>query len=65
MMIGQPAGIAARQHGREKLDADHQTDDRIAEAELVVDEQRNHRQRQADGEIAAEKRCDDARRRTG
>jgi hypothetical protein len=48
MMIGEPARIAARQHGREELDADHQPDDQIAEAEFVVDEQRYHRQRQAD-----------------
>ena len=42
-----------------------QPDDQIAEAELVVDEQRNDRQRQADGEIAAEQRRDDARCGTG
>jgi hypothetical protein len=40
MVVGQPARIAARQHRREELDADHQPDDQIAEAQLVVDEQR-------------------------
>src|SRR5271170_4038385 len=45
LMAGENASIAASQHGRKKLDADNQSDDQVAEAELVVDEQRNHRQR--------------------
>jgi hypothetical protein len=53
MVIGEPARIAARQHGREELYADHQPDDQIAEAQFVVDEQRYDRQRQTDGKIAA------------
>ena len=65
MVVGQSPGITAGQHGREELDADHQPDDEIAEAEFVVDEQRNDRQRQADGEITAEERRDDAGRGTG
>jgi len=64
-MIGQPARIAARQHGGEELDADHQPDDQVTEAELFVNEQRNDRQRQADREIAAEERRDDPGRGTG
>ena len=42
-----------------------QADDQIAEAELVMDEQRDDRQRQPDAEIAAEQRRDNARRGTG
>jgi hypothetical protein len=63
-VVGESACIAAREHGREELDANRQSDDQIAEAQFVVDEQRYHRQRQADGEITAEKRRYDARRRT-
>jgi hypothetical protein len=48
VLIGQPARIAACQHGREELDTDHQANDQIAEPELVMDEQRDDRQRQAD-----------------
>jgi hypothetical protein len=65
MLVGQPARIAARHHGGEELDADHETDNQIAEAQRVVDEQRDRWQRQADGEIACEQRRDDARRRDG
>ena len=64
MMIGQPTRIAAGQHGRQELDADHQSDDQIAEAQLVVDEQRDHRQRQADAKVAAEQRRNDSGRGT-
>ena len=36
---------------------------RLLKPSMIVDEQRDHRQRQADGEIAAEQRRDDAERR--
>jgi hypothetical protein len=32
VIVGQPTSIAARQHGCEELDSDHQTDNQIAEA---------------------------------
>jgi hypothetical protein len=32
MIVGQRTSITARQHGREELDSDHQTDNQIAEA---------------------------------
>ena len=54
MLIGQSSGIAAGEHGREELDSDREAVDRIAEAQLVVDEERDHRQRQSHGEIAEE-----------
>jgi hypothetical protein len=57
--------MAAGEHGCEELDADHQAHDQTAEAEPVVNEQRNDRQRQADRKIAAEQRRDDAWRWTG
>jgi hypothetical protein len=65
MIVGQPASVTARQHGREELDADHEAYDQVAEAELVVNEQRNDRQRQANREIAAEESSDNPGRRPG
>ncbi|XKH34008.1 hypothetical protein ACIU1J_09895 [Azospirillum doebereinerae] len=46
--------MAAGQHGRHRLEADHHPDQNGAEAERVVDVQRQHRQGQADGEKAEE-----------
>jgi hypothetical protein len=61
VLIGQSARVGTRQHRREELDADCQADQQIAEPQLLVDEQRDHRQRQADAQIAAEQRRDNAR----
>jgi hypothetical protein len=64
MVIGQPAGIAACEHRRQELDTDHQPNDHIAEAQLIVDEKWNDRQRETDAKIAAEERRDDTGRGT-
>ncbi|BCG88248.1 hypothetical protein MesoLj113c_43580 [Mesorhizobium sp. 113-3-9] len=59
LLIRDAPGIAARQHRGQELDADGQPDDQAAESKFVMDKQRQHRQRQADAEIAAEQRRDD------
>jgi hypothetical protein len=61
-MVGQPARVAPGEHRGHELDADHQADDHVVEADLVVNEQRNDRQRQADRKIATEERRDNAPR---
>jgi hypothetical protein len=49
----------------QELDANHQADNEVAEAQLRMHEEWNDRQRQAHGEITAEKCCDDRQGRTG
>jgi hypothetical protein len=48
MMIGESTGVTARQHGGDELDTDDQTDDKVAEIKLLMDEKRKNRQWQTD-----------------
>jgi len=61
MMLGEAPCTAARDYGRQELNADGTPNDQIAEAQLVVQEVRDDRERQASGEIAAKERRNDAR----
>ena len=42
MLIGQTTGIAAGQHRRQKLNAHRYAHHRVAEAQLMVDKERDH-----------------------
>jgi hypothetical protein len=48
--IGRLAGITARQDGGEKLDANRNADQHVAEAQIMADIKRHDRQRQPDRE---------------
>jgi hypothetical protein len=50
--IGEAAGPGPRQQCRGELGADHNADDHRAQAQRVMQMQRQHRQRQPDGEKA-------------
>ena len=65
LLVCNPSGIAAGQDGGQKLDADRQSHHEVAEAEMAMDEQWNHRQRQSDCQIAKEKCGNNARCRAG
>jgi hypothetical protein len=49
--VGQAPGVAAGQNGGEELDPHRHADHGVAKSQLLMDKQRDHRQRQTDGHI--------------